>query len=85
MGKIQYKHVPFAAWHRPKMAQPSDQRDVLAYIKKPVWVEANKRFELMEMMEVIHMESNGAWFLNGKPLPPKNVLKWTEIPTGWND
>ena len=71
-------------WHRGK-DHPDDPRDVLAWIKKPIWVEARKRMELMEQMQVIHLEANGNWFLEGRPLPPKNVLKWTEIPDGWQE
>ena len=80
--KITYDPSP-AVWHVAKKVHPDDNRDVLAYLHKPVYVEASKRFELMEAMEVIHMEGNGFFFYNGKPLQMKQVHKWTEIPTGW--
>ena len=83
MAKKQFKHIPFARWYKGK-DQPDDTRDVLAFIKKPVFIDARKRMELMEQMQVIHME-DGKWFLEGRPLPPKNVMKWTEIPAGWQD
>jgi len=69
-------------WYKGKEA-PDDNRDILALIRKPVWVEAKKRVELMEAMEVIHREFNGHYFFMGKPLPNKNVILWTEIPDGW--
>jgi hypothetical protein len=81
------KNVAFeqvqGTWYEAKKVVPNDHRDVLAFIRKPIWVEAHKRFELYHAMEVIHMEANGAWFLEGKPLPPKNVIRWCEIPMGW--
>ena len=72
-------------WYDPKKGYPDDHRDVVALMRKPVWIEASKRMELMECMEVIHREGNGAFFYEGRPIPPKNVLKWTEIPDGWQE
>lgn len=85
MLKREIKYDAFMGKWNTTRRPPDDHRDIVALIKKPVYVEAKKRLELMEVFEVIHREANGAFFLNGKPLPPKNVLKWTEIPQGWKE
>ena len=83
MVKREIKYDAFIGKWWKANRPPDDNRDILAIIRKPVWNESMKRMELMESMEVIHREFNGAYFFNSKPLHPKNVIQWTEIPDGW--
>ena len=72
------------AWMSPKRHEPDDERDVLAFVSKPVYVDARKRFERMDSMEVIFL-SGMVWYLNGKGIDTKHIHKWCEIPEGWQE
>ena len=82
MGIIKFFTIP-ATWYKGKNP-PDDHRDVLAYCKRPVYNDKMKRLEAMNQMQVLHYQDE-AWWWEGRKLDTKQVLKWTEIPTGWND
>ena len=73
-----------AIWYSAKRNTPDSERDVIAYLSKPVYVEAKKRFERMDSMDVVFYGA-GIWYLNGKGIDRKHIHRWTEIPEGWLD
>jgi len=70
------------AWHDAAQDIPNDARDILAYIWKPAWYDEAKEMRLIKTMQVIHHEQK-TWWLDGREMKPDHVLRWCEIPDGW--
>ena len=69
-------------WHRADANVPDDHRDVMSYIWKAAWHDEKKKMIPMKTMQVIHYQKK-AWWLDGRAMEPTHVLKWCEIPDGW--
>lgn len=76
-----WKELP-GNWHEAERNSPDDPRDVLAYIWKPAWNDEQKKMILIKTMQVIHHEKK-TWWLDGREMKPSHVLRWCEIPDGW--
>jgi len=80
--KIRFEAIEMK-WRSAAMSEPDDARDVLVYMERAMWNDEKKRMEKMKQMQVAHCEG-GTWFWEGRTVKKKYIIKWTEIPVGWN-